>query len=243
MLYFFMEIYINIDGVLRNTIQKFDYHYKDFFLERDEEPPKKTNINDDGEEGDVIIIEPFDYGIDGKINNDDLLKYYRFQSVGEFNNFTYIEFPIDIFGHAGVSYSTAMSDLNKLIYENLEHNFTIVGIDNLGKAKSASLFFLSKNGCLVNNIKFISQDKIDNSWNNCDIWITDDKKVIDTCPKNKIAIKFNTSYNDNFSHLYEINKLEKIEETWLTYLEKNTTSTLKKSQKNVKSKSRGIVKV
>jgi len=217
-----MEIYINIDGVLRNTIQKFDYHYKEFFLER-EELPTKTSINDDGAEGEEIIIDPFEYGIDGNVKNDDLQKYYRFQSVGEFNNFTYIEFPIEIFGHAGVSYPTAMSDLNKLIYENLDHNFTLIGIDNLGKAKPSTLFFLSKNGCLAHNIKFIPQEKIDILWNNCDIWITDDKKVIDACPENKTVVKFNTIYNDYFSHQHEINKLEKIEETWLITTEKTTT--------------------
>jgi hypothetical protein len=217
-----MEIYINIDGVLRNTIQKFDYHYKEFFLEREELPTKKT-IDDDGNEGEEIVIDPFEYGIDGVVKNDDLLKYYRFQSVGEFNNFTYIEFPIEIFGHAGVSYPTAMSDLNKLIYENLDHNFTLVGLDNLGKAKPSTLFFLSKNGCLASNIRFIPQEKIDNLWNNCDIWISDDKRVIDACPEDKIAVKFNTTYNDYFSHPNEINKLEKIEETWVTTLGKTTT--------------------
>jgi len=231
-----MEIYISIDGVLRNTIQKFDYHYKEFYLDR-EELPTKTFINDDGEEGHEIVIDPFNYGVDGEVKNDDLKQYYRFQSVDEFNNFLYVEFPIEIFGHAGVSYPTAMSDLNKMIYENTGHTFTLVGVNNLSKAKPSSLFFLSKNGCLANNIKFIPQEKIDYLWNNCDIWITDDKKVIDSCPKDKIAIKFNTTYNDYFSHAYEINKLEKIEETWLTYLEKITTLTLTKSLKNVKSKS------
>ena len=217
-----MEIYINIDGVLRNTIQKFDYHYKEFFLER-EELPTKTFIDDNGVEGEEITIKPFEYGLDGIVKNDDLLKYYRFQSPQEFNSFTYIEFPIEIFGHAGVSYPTAMSDLNKLIYDNLDHNFTLVSIDNLSKAKPSTLFFLSKNGCLANNIKFIPQEKIDNRWNNCDIWITDDKRVIDACPENKIAVKFNTTYNDYFSHPNEINKLDKIEETWLATTEKITT--------------------
>lgn len=217
-----MEIYINIDGVLRNTIQKFDYHYKDYFLDREEEPAK-TTINENGEEGELITIDPFDYGINGEVRNDDLMQHYRFQSVGEFNNFLYVEYPIEIFGHAGVSYPTAMSDLNKLIYENTGHTFTLVGINNLSKAKPATLFFLSKNGCLANNIKFIPEENIDNLWNNCDIWITDDKKVIDACPKNKVAVKFNTTYNNYFTHEHEINKLEKIEETWLTYLEKSTT--------------------
>lgn len=217
-----MEIYISIDGVLRNTIQKFDYHYKDFYLDR-EEDTAKTTINDDGEEGEQITIDPFDYGVEGEIKNDDLMKYYRFQSVDEFKNFLYVEYPIEIFGHAGLSYSTAMSDLNKFIYDNEGDEITLVAIDNFSKAKPATLFFLSKNGCLSNNIKFIPKEKIDKLWNNCDIWISDDKRVIDACPKDKLAIKFNTAYNDNFSHEYEINKIEKIGELWLNFLEKSTT--------------------
>lgn len=217
-----MEIYISIDGVLRNTIQKFDYHYKDFYLDR-EEDATKTTINDDGEEGEQITIDPFDYGIEGEIKNDDLMKYYRFQSVDEFKNFLYVEYPIEIFGHAGLSYSTAMSDLNKFIYDNESDEITLVAINNFSKAKPATLFFLSKNGCLANNIKFIPEEKIDKLWNNCDIWISDDKRVIDACPKGKLAIKFNTAYNDNFSHEYEINKIEKIGELWLNFLEKSTT--------------------
>ena len=30
-----MEIYISIDGVIRNTIQKFDYHYNEAYLADD----------------------------------------------------------------------------------------------------------------------------------------------------------------------------------------------------------------
>lgn len=217
-----MEMYINIDGVLRNTIQKFDYHYKDFYLDRDEEITKPISIGDDGEEEETVYV-PFDYGIDGMIKNDDLCKYYRFQSVEEYQNFFYIDYAIEIFGHSGVSYPTAISDLNKLIQENKDYNITLIGIDHLGRAKPATLFFLSRNGCLVNNIKFISVNDIDNSWKNCDIWISDDKKIIDSCPENKTAIKFNTTYNDYFNHSNEINNLIKTDDLWQVYSEKIIT--------------------
>ena len=58
-----MEVYISIDGVIRNTIQKFDYHYKDAYIDSDIE----------GE-------NTFEYGIEGEIKNDNLLNYYKFQS-------------------------------------------------------------------------------------------------------------------------------------------------------------------
>jgi hypothetical protein len=79
-----MEIYISMDGVLRNTIQKFDYHYNEAFFNSD-----------------VIIEEEekndFEYGITEPIQNDNLLNSYKFQSKEEFENFIFIEYPIEIF--------------------------------------------------------------------------------------------------------------------------------------------------
>jgi hypothetical protein len=134
-----MEIFISIDGVIRNTIQKFDYHYNDAYLADD-----------------VKLESNFEYGVIEPIQNDNLLNSYKFESKEESDYFLFIEYPIEIFGHAGLSYSTTFSDLHKIIYENPNHNFTLIGLDELGKAKPATLFFLSKNGFLGNNIKFIN---------------------------------------------------------------------------------------
>ncbi len=211
-----MEIYISIDGVIRNTIQKFDYHYNDAYLNSEFE-----NENN------------FEYGVLEPIHNNNLLNSYKFQSKEEFEFFLFIEYPIEIFGHAGLSYSTTFSDLNRMIYENPEHNFTLIGCDELGKAKPATLFFLSKNGFLGNNIKFIkSQDSLD-SWNQCDVWITDNEKIINTCPENKTVIKFKTSYNQYFTYKKEITKLTEINEPWLKSTEKNITSTSMELPKSV----------
>lgn len=214
-----------MDGVLRNTIQKFDYHYNEAFFNSD-----------------VIIEEEekndFEYGITEPIQNDNLLNSYKFQSKEEFENFIFIEYPIEIFGHAGLSYSTTFTDLHKLLFDNPDHNFTLVGLDELGKAKPASLFFLSKNGFLGNNIKFIRSVDIKDHWNNCDMWITDSKNILDMCPENKIAIKFNTTYNQYFTYNKEISKLIEIQEIWLKSLENRTTLTLTESQKNVEQETK-----
>jgi hypothetical protein len=216
-----MEIFINIDGVLRNTIQKFDYHYKDFYLDRDE-VITPTFINDNGEEEKTDYV-PFEYDIKGTVKNDSLCKYYQFQSVEEYQNFLYIDFAVEIFGHGGISYPNAISDLNNLIREYKNHNITLVDVDCLGRAKPASLFFLSRNGSLANNVKFILSENINEAWKNCDIWITDNKDIIDNCPENKIAIKFKTDYNDFFSHCNEINNLKNNDKLWEIFSEKGIT--------------------
>lgn len=212
-----MEIFISVDGVLRNTIQKLDYHYKDAYLLSEFE-----NDND------------FEYNVIEPIQNNNLLNSFKFQSIEEFEYFLFVEYPIEIFGHAGLSYSTTFTDLNKLIYENQNHSFTLVGLNELGKSKPATLFFLSKNGFLGNNIKFIKSEEIKNMWSLCDFWITDSKEIIDLCPDGKDAIKFNTTYNEFFTYKKEISKLTEIEDLCLKSLEKTTTLTLTESQTNVK---------
>lgn len=225
-----MEIYISINGVLRNFIQKFEYHYKNYFLDTE-----------------LIEDDTFEYGIDYPIQNDDLQKYFRFQSKEEFDNFRFIEFPLELFGHSGISYQTAISDLNKMIYEHKDINFTLVGINELGKAKPSTFFFLSRNGFLGNNVKFITSNDIENEWKKCDIWISDDKEILEKCPKNKWPVKFTTDYNQHFTIDNEINNLIKINELCSKYSEKNTTSMLTKLLENVvqtiKMKTKNTTKV
>lgn len=214
-LYFFMEIFISIDGVLRNLIQKIKYHYNDCYLESENED------------------ETFKYGIIEPICNDNLLESFKFQSKEQFKHFLHIEYPLEIYGHAGLSQDHAISSLNKMIFEYNQHNFTIIGLDEFGKSKPSTLFFLSKNGYMGNDIKFIRSEDVQNLWNSCDIWVTDSKKIIDLCPEDKTVIKYNTVYNEHFTNSKEIHKLNEIEDICLKSLEKPTSLISIESLKNV----------
>jgi hypothetical protein len=207
-----MEVYISINGVLRNLIQKFEYHYNNNFIDAEVEV----------EEGSL----PFDYKITFPIQNDNLLNSFAFQSKDEFNNFLFVDYPLEIFGHSTLSYPSVITDLNRIMYENPDINFTIVGLDEFGKAKSSTLFFLSKYSFLGNNIKFIRSDDISNEWKKCNMWVTDNDDILSKCPKNKKAIKFVTEYNTNISYSNEINNLTKIELPCLISSEKTITSML-----------------
>jgi hypothetical protein len=197
-----MEIFISIDGVLRNTIQKFDYHYKDAYLTEE-----------------FINESDFEYKVTEPIQNNNLFNSYSFQSMEEFEFFLFIEYPIEIFGHAKSSYSNVFFELNKLIHDNPDHNFTVIGLNEMGKAKPATLFFLSKNGYLGNNIKFIKDNEIQKSWEFCDLWITDNKSIVENVLIDKTVIKLNTDYNKFFTCDKEINKLNQIDTSWLKYTE------------------------
>jgi len=203
-----MDVYISINGPLRNLIQKFDYHYKDEFIDSD-------FLVEEDKKG-----EPFEYKVEEKVQNNNLLDYYSFQSIDEYNNFLFVDFPLEIFAHAGITYMSAMSDLNIAIHDNPDINFTVVGLDELGKAKSSTLFFLSKHSYLGNNVKFIRTHNIDKEWKKCDVWITDSKEIIDRCPKKKTAVKYLTNYNEYFMHKNEVKNLKECSKYW----EKSTTS-------------------
>jgi hypothetical protein len=188
-----MRIFVSINGVLRNFIEKFDYHYQDYFL--------NSEVEDEKEDFEYKVVKP--------IENDKILNSYFFQDVNEFNNFLYVDFPIEIFGHARTSYQNVFLDLNNLIH-NTKNKITVVGLNELGKSKPATLFFLSKNGFMGRDIKFIYDTEIDDMWNECDVWVTDDIDIIKSCPKHKKVIKFKTKYNQHFTSKYEIDKLTDI---------------------------------
>lgn len=215
-----MRINVSIDGVLRNFLQKFEYHYQDYYLNNESEN------------------ETFEYGIEYPVKGID---NFKFQSKDELDVFMYLEFPLEIFGHAGLTSSNAVSDLNKIIFENKGNTYTMVGLDEYGKSKPSSLFFLSKNGFLGNNVKFITTENIKKEWKNCDMWITDNKNIIDSCPKNKKCVKFNTQYNDYFTHKYEINNIKELEELCKKFSEKSITSISMELLKNVQSKVRKLM--
>lgn len=210
-----MNLYISVNGVLRNFIQKFTYHYQEEYLNSE------------------IENNTFEYGINEPIYNDKLLESFKFQSKEELEYFLYIDFPIEIFGHAGISYPNCFTELNKFIYDKEKINVTLISLDEVGKAKPATLFFLSKNGFLGSTIKFIKSDDLKKEWKKCDMWITDDKHIIESCPSDKIAIKFNTNYNQHFTNSMEISKLSEITDICSKYLEKITISTSTQLQENV----------
>jgi hypothetical protein len=184
-----MNVYISIDGVLRNFVSRFHYHYEQAYI--DVENPD----------------ESFEYKVIEPIANDNLMGSFAFQSKEEYEFFRYIEYPMELYGHSPISYNGAINDLNKYVHENPTHNVTLVGLDEFGKSRPATFFFLSRNGCMVNNVKFITSDNISKEWENVDIWISDNKQIMESCPEGKEFQLFETKYNQHFTYDKKINKL------------------------------------
>jgi hypothetical protein len=92
-----------------------------------------------------------------------------------------------------------------------EHDILVVS-DEMGKSKPASLFFISKFGCLVETVKFYSESTINSLWDSVDILLTANPQLLLNHPEGKVVVKYDTTYNSDIKTKYSISKLKELEE-------------------------------
>jgi hypothetical protein len=191
-----MRIAIEINGVLRNTIDKIVQTYQKYMID------KTDGIEDE---------ESFKYEMNLPVTSLTLQDHFKFQNDEELYSFLYEEFPMEIFGH---SQSTEYSSFNELndIYVNLRDNHDLIIVsDEIGKSKPASLFFLSKFGCQLEKVKFYSNLTINSMWNEIDILLTSNPALLLEHPDDKTIIKYQTEYNKQIDTKYSITELKELE--------------------------------
>lgn len=183
-----MRIGIDLNGVLRDTIGKIEQVYDKFYLSNE----------DDESDFKYEIIEPID--------SLNLLKHFKFPSDNDLYEFLYIEHPMEIFGHAPSVEYTGMNDLNDFYIDMRDNHEIIIVSDEIGKSKPATLFFLSKFSCLVENIKFYSEQTKNNMLDSIDVLLTANPDLL--LNEDKIVIKYEQIYNQNINSKYNINKIK-----------------------------------
>lgn len=190
-----MRIAIEINGVLRNTLQKLEQVYKKYLIDKTE------GIEDN---------EDFTYEMLLPVTSLNLRDHFKFKDDDEFYRFLYEEFPMEIFGHAGSTETMTFNDLNEFYLDFRENYDILIVSDEIGKSKPASLFFLSKFGSLIEKIKFYSNLTLDSMWEEIDILVTANPNLIENKPENKKIIKYCTSYNENIKSDYEISTIKEL---------------------------------
>jgi len=164
------RIGITLDEVLRDTLGQFLYTYEKYY---------NTDTN--------LKI--------GDISSKNLSEFVKFNSVDEMNKFLYIEAPLEIFGHADQKHENLMTKFNMFlmdIKDEEEHEIEIVSREVHGSIP-ATLFFLSKLSCKIENIRFV--DKYEDYWKGVDVLITADPKALEQKPNDKVSIKIKSPYN------------------------------------------------
>jgi hypothetical protein len=194
-----MRIGIEINGVLRDTLKKIQQEYEKWYL------------NENWKEMEFIENEK---DIDRKVISDvtslDLKKHLEFKNEDEIYDFLYKEHTMEIFGHASSVEYNSVNDLNDFYVDMRDNHEIIIVSDEIGKSKPASLFFLAKFGCLLEQVKFYSESTINSLWDSVDVLLTANPNLLLKHPDNKVVIKYNTFYNSDIKTENSISTLKEL---------------------------------
>jgi hypothetical protein len=191
-----MRVGIELNGVLRDTLKKIQQEYEKWYL--------NNPFRDENEEDD------FKYEVLSELTTLNISNHLKFRSEDELYDFLYKEHTMEIFGHAGSVEPSGLVELNEFYLDMRESHDIIVVSDEIGKSKPASLFFISKFGCLVETVKFYSESTVNSLWDSVDILLTANPKLLLNYPKNKMVIKFNTIYNEDIESDFNISSLKEL---------------------------------
>ena len=188
-----MRIAIELNGVLRDTLKKIQEVYQKWYIDNPFLEPEETD---------------FKYEVISDVTSLDLSKHLKFPNEDEVFNFLYKEYTMEIFGHAGSVEVSSMNDLNDFYLDMRDQHDILIVSDEIGKSKPASLFFISKFGCLIETVKFYSESTINSMWDSVDLLLTANPNLLLNHPPDKKIIKFKTSYNDEIEIFDEISTLK-----------------------------------
>jgi hypothetical protein len=191
-----MKIGVELNGVLRDTLKKIQQEYEKWYLNN---PFLEENEED-----------VFKYQVLSELTTLDILNHLKFRSEDELYDFLYKEHTMEIFGHAGSVEPSGLIELNEFYLDIRDEHDVLIVSDEIGRSKPASLFFISKFGCLVETIKFYSESTINSLWDSVDILLTANPKLLLNIPKNKIVIKYNTIYNKDVESEFNISSLKEL---------------------------------
>eukprot|EP01050_Picozoa_sp_SAG11_P000041 SAG11_NODE_1_length_64905_cov_182.268355_41_plen_193_part_00 len=178
-----MVISVSINGVLRDILSRFEDVYNKYFED----------------------------GVKSTVLTPDLLGYTHFETPEDLFEFMYEESPMEVFGQAKETSINVMTHLTDLYKEMpVGYRLRIVG-DDLGRAKSSTLWFLAKYGCSCDEISFYNTTTINQLWEKTDLFITTDLDIINSKPKDKSLIIVDKVYNADLVCNLRINNIKDIE--------------------------------
>jgi len=126
-------------------------------------------------------------------------------------DFVYDKCCLEIFGYANGSIDGAVQSINelelhlKMIGKN--HDIIITSRE-AGRSVPATLFFLSKTGCMIQDIKFTMGTT--DCWQFVDVMITDHPEILNSKPEGKKVIKIEKPFNQEISADYTIRSVKEL---------------------------------
>lgn len=205
---------IGIDGVIRDMHNKFDEQYRKVFIKNEAIVETDEGFNyalptQQNKSTFEEIQKKINDLINFPIDSFDLMNHYFFDSREAFEKFKNEDYAFQIFGTAS-QFPRAMDSVNSIqsfgeinkLYE------TVLFSKERDQAIMSTYHFLSKVGCKIKNIKFIS-DHIE-KWDYCDVIIDDCPITFENTPKGKVSIKINHMYNTWSEADYSFNSINDV---------------------------------
>jgi hypothetical protein len=189
-----MRIAVELNGVLRDTLKKIQQEYEKWYLVN---PFKEDD-------------EKLEYEVMSDLTTLNISNHLKFKDDDELYDFLYKEHTMEIFGHAGSVETSGMMDFNEFYLDMRDNHDILIVSDEIGKSKPASLFFISKFGCLVESVKFYSESTINSLWDSVDILLTANPNLLLNHPENVKVIKFNTTYNTEIKTEHSISSIKEL---------------------------------
>ena len=155
-----IKIGIDVNGVLRDTLGKFDQLYEKHLIEKQSDEVLGQTYELDMSGNTSLIesdVESFEYRKISDVTSLNLQTHYFFRNNEELFSFLYEEYAMELFGHAPSTEMTSFNMLNDLYYELRDENELTIVSNEIGKSKPSTLFFLSKFGCLIEKVFFFSE--------------------------------------------------------------------------------------
>lgn len=188
-----MRIGIELNGVLRNTLGKIQQEYEKWYIENP-----------------LLEDEEFERKVTSDVTSLEIKNHLTFKDDDEVYDFLYKEHTMEIFGHAGSIEINGMIDLNEIYVDLRDKHDLLIVSDEIGKSKPASLFFISKFGSLIEQVKFYSKNTINSLWDSVDILLTANPNLLLNCPNNKRVIKYESSYNSDVNVEHSIKTIKEL---------------------------------
>lgn len=193
-----MKIAFEVNGVLRNTFGKAEEVYEKFFID--------DYVQEEGE-------EDFEYKLNLPITSTTLSNHFVFPDEERLMEFFYVDFPMNIFGHSQSVENSTFHDLND-IYKDLRDDHELIIVSNeIEKSKPATLFFLSKFGCMFEKVIFYNQFTEKDILSDMDVIVSTQPQILDSDYGFK-TVKYKTTYNENTTSDFEIETLKEFKDLY-----------------------------
>lgn len=207
-----MKACITINDVIRRHFKTFEevysvYQFEEELFEQNSSEYEFKNLDENFEE--EVKKEKKILNLSGEIDPIGLTSKFEFESKEDFIEFLYQNMAFEIFAKTNVTYSDVIFDFLTLQNFFKEKNIELdVVSQEILNSKPATLFFLSREKCQLNNLKFVNNYR--NIWDEYQIVITADNYLIENKRPRRKLLKIITENNKHLEQGKAFNTLKEI---------------------------------